>query len=135
MPTNPYCTSCADLSRQVSLLSQEAVLLRKHSAAMADVVARTASQPGPNTSALLGALFSGGDVIGLAEKLSGKQAPPESRPTLLNAMEAFERAFIQSALAANKGVRITTATQLGISRKNLWEKCKKYGIETGQEEK
>lgn len=130
---NPFCTSCRMLSFDLSEAQRQVAELQKLNASMSDVVRTAASQTGPNTAAVLGALFSGGDVIGLAEKLSGKEAPREVRPTLLDAMETFERTFIQNALAANKGVRITTATQLGISRKNLWEKCKKYGIETGQE--
>lgn len=132
---NPYCTSCSDLSNQVMVLRGEVTVLRKRSAAMADVVARAASRDGPNTAAILGALFSGGDVVSLAEKLSGDRAPADKRITLASAVENFERTFIHNILTANKGARGTTATQLGISRKNLWEKCKKYGIATPVAEK
>lgn len=127
---NPFCTSCRALSFDLSELKRQVAELQAANAAMSDVVRTAASQTGPNTAAILGAIRSGGDVLGLAESLCGKRAMAATDRGLVKAMENFERTFIQNALIANKGVRVTTATQLGISRKNLWEKCKKYGIET-----
>lgn len=43
-------------------------------------------------------------------------------------LRACERAYIQRALARHEWHLGQTATYLGISRKNLWEKMKKYGI-------
>jgi two-component system response regulator AtoC len=40
-----------------------------------------------------------------------------------------EQNFLKKALAACDGQRTETAKVLGISRKNLWEKLKEYGIE------
>ncbi len=45
-------------------------------------------------------------------------------------LEDCERAYIARALAANSGRIAQSAATLGISRKNLWEKMKKLGIET-----
>ncbi len=55
----------------------------------------------------------------------------ESKPqaqTLADHVAASERRRIVEALAANQGRIAETAAQLGISRKNLWEKMKKHDI-------
>lgn len=70
--------------------------------------------------------------VALGQNTSAIPMDPNSR-NLAKATESFEKAFIQNVLTENNGVRMTTAAQLGISRKNLWEKCRKHGIETGQE--
>ena len=44
-------------------------------------------------------------------------------------LEAREREFIEQALRAHAGRIADTAAALGISRKNLWEKMRKLGIE------
>ncbi|MCW4320808.1 MAG: hypothetical protein N0C89_17675 [Candidatus Thiodiazotropha endolucinida] len=44
-------------------------------------------------------------------------------------MEEAERKSITRALAENKGKINQTADSLGISRKNLWEKMKRYEID------
>ncbi|MEW6293155.1 MAG: sigma-54 dependent transcriptional regulator [Pseudomonadota bacterium] len=49
-------------------------------------------------------------------------------PTLADHVAASERRRIVEALAANQGRIAETAAQLGISRKNLWEKMKKHEI-------
>jgi DNA-binding NtrC family response regulator len=48
---------------------------------------------------------------------------------LRNAVEEAERKAIQTALARSGGVIHKAAESLGISRKNLWEKMRRYGIE------
>ena len=49
--------------------------------------------------------------------------------TLKESIEEAERNAISKALAENSGKINRTANSLGISRKNLWEKMKRYGIE------
>ncbi|MFA9420910.1 MAG: sigma-54-dependent transcriptional regulator [Gammaproteobacteria bacterium] len=49
--------------------------------------------------------------------------------TLKQTIEEAERQAISSALAENGGKINQAADHLGISRKNLWEKMKRYGIE------
>ncbi len=49
--------------------------------------------------------------------------------TLADAVEAAERSAIRSALAATGGHRGRTAERLGISRKHLWDKMKRLGID------
>ncbi len=48
--------------------------------------------------------------------------------TLKQTIEEAERQAISSALAENDGKIKQAADHLGISRKNLWEKMKRYGI-------
>jgi two-component system response regulator AtoC len=52
-----------------------------------------------------------------------------STTTLKQTIEKAERQAISSALAENDGKISQAADHLGISRKNLWEKIKRYGIE------
>ena len=52
-----------------------------------------------------------------------------SEVTLRQSLEAAERKAISESLAKNGGLIIQTADSLGISRKSLWEKMKRYGIE------
>ncbi len=55
--------------------------------------------------------------------------PPDDSPaSLADYMRECERRFIRSALEASAGQIGQTAEQLGISRKNLWEKMKKLGM-------
>ncbi len=49
--------------------------------------------------------------------------------TLKESIEEAERSAISKALAESGGIINQTADSLGISRKNLWEKMKRYGIE------
>ena len=44
-------------------------------------------------------------------------------------LEACERAYIRSMLDLEQGQITRTAIRLGISRKNLWEKMKKLGVQ------
>ncbi|MCC7166289.1 MAG: sigma-54-dependent Fis family transcriptional regulator [Rhodospirillales bacterium] len=48
--------------------------------------------------------------------------------TLKDAVEGAEQTAIRQALIQNQGAMAKTAEALGISRKNLWEKMRRYGI-------
>ena len=48
--------------------------------------------------------------------------------TLAIAREQFERMHIIEILQRTGWSRTTAAQVLGLSRKSLWEKCKRYGI-------
>ena len=50
---------------------------------------------------------------------------------LANAREQFERQYILKALERTKDNKTEAAKLLGMSRKALWEKCKRYGISKG----
>ncbi len=57
---------------------------------------------------------------------------PDPQPVpvdLKTAVEEAERAAIRAALARHGGAVARTAEALGISRKNLWEKMKRYGMD------
>lgn len=47
------------------------------------------------------------------------------------AREDFERQYILGVLERAQGSRTEAAKLLGLSRKSLWEKCKRYGISPG----
>ena len=48
--------------------------------------------------------------------------------TLAEAREHFERSHILEILNRTGWSRMTASKVLGLSRKGLWEKCKRYGI-------
>ncbi len=54
--------------------------------------------------------------------------PQGTGGSLSEYLQACERSYIRGALARNDGRIAKTAAELGISRKNLWEKMKKLGI-------
>ena len=54
--------------------------------------------------------------------------------TLATAREAFERNYIVEVLNQVEGNRTNAANILGLSRKALWDKCKRYGISSAREE-
>jgi DNA-binding NtrC family response regulator len=56
---------------------------------------------------------------------NGAVPPPEN---LAEAVAAAERHCIRGALARTAGNKTEAAARLGISRKNLWEKMKQYGL-------
>jgi DNA-binding NtrC family response regulator len=77
-------------------------------------------------------IFAEGPVLGV-EDVGGEPAKVgagETASTLAEHVAASERTHILEALAANGGRINETAAQLGISRKNLWEKMKKHGLKT-----
>lgn len=53
--------------------------------------------------------------------------------TLAEAREHFEREFILDTLERTDWSRTAASKELGLSRKALWEKCKRYGISSPDE--
>ena len=79
------------------------------------------------------AILGGSDVI-TADMLCGRFGDadadiPEATPTLGIYLAETERRYIEQALARNDGRIADTAAELGISRKNLWEKMRKLEIQ------
>lgn len=65
------------------------------------------------------------DIFG---ELIDEHPDPETPESLAEFVHACERRFIEQALASNDWRIKETASLLGITRKNLWEKMKKMGI-------
>lgn len=64
----------------------------------------------------------------LFEQITAPPAEPyASFETLNEYIQGCERKYIQNVLRSHNGKIGETASSLGISRKNLWEKMKKYG--------
>jgi len=64
-----------------------------------------------------------------SEGLTGEKRKKEMAMTsLAAAREGFEKDYIVSVLERVEGSRTTASRILGLSRKALWEKCKRYGI-------
>ena len=65
-----------------------------------------------------------------AEGLSAeiKKSSVAAPVTLATAREAFERNYILEVLKQVEGNRTNAANVLGLSRKALWDKCKRYGF-------
>ncbi|MCU7919101.1 MAG: sigma-54 dependent transcriptional regulator [Candidatus Thiodiazotropha sp. (ex Epidulcina cf. delphinae)] len=71
-----------------------------------------------------------GPWIGTNDLLTQDNDNQETSPTTLRqSIEETERKAILNALAENGGKINLAADSLGISRKNLWQKMKRYGIE------
>jgi two-component system response regulator HydG len=51
---------------------------------------------------------------------------------LAAAREGFEKEYILFVLERVEGSRTSASKILGLSRKALWEKCKRYGIPSAQ---
>ena len=58
----------------------------------------------------------------------GSRKQVASMTSLAVAREGFEKDYIVSVLERVEGSRTTASKILGLSRKALWEKCKRYGI-------
>jgi len=70
------------------------------------------------------------DVAHLPPEIAGlepNEAQMEQRP-LSEAMRDFEREYLKRTLVRAGGKRVYAAQLLGISRKNLWEKLRAYGL-------
>jgi two-component system response regulator AtoC len=67
------------------------------------------------------------DIVG--RSIDVEAAASGIRP-LPDAMREFEREYLSRALRAGAGSKTQTAAALGISRKNLWEKLKRHGLES-----
>ena len=63
-----------------------------------------------------------------------KKSTDATLTSLAAAREQFERDFIIDALDKTEGNRTIAATMLGLSRKALWEKCKRYGIPSAKDD-
>jgi two-component system response regulator HydG len=63
-----------------------------------------------------------------SEGLTRRKNDPASADSLSTARERFEREYILSVLERVEGSRTAASKILGVSRKALWEKCKRYGI-------
>jgi DNA-binding NtrC family response regulator len=63
-----------------------------------------------------------------SEGVIGKPARSADVESLTIARERFERQYIVSVLGRVQGSRTVASRILGVSRKALWEKCKRYGI-------
>ena len=66
-----------------------------------------------------------------SEGLTRKRDHTNAIDSLSAAREQFERQFILNVLSRVRGSRTEAAKMLGVSRKALWEKCKRYGISSG----
>lgn len=67
-----------------------------------------------------------------SEGLTGAARKEAPTCSLSMARERFEREYIVSVLDRVGGSRTEAAKILGLSRKALWEKCKRYGIPSGR---
>lgn len=68
------------------------------------------------------------DLTALWEPNKNGPIPNPSMGSLRHAVEAAERISINAALEASGGGIASAASRLGISRKNLWEKMRRYGM-------
>lgn len=64
----------------------------------------------------------------------GSKKKEISLTSLAAAREGFEKEYIVSVLERVEGNRTTASKILGLSRKALWEKCKRYGIPSARDE-
>jgi len=64
----------------------------------------------------------------------GKKKPHAALTSLAAAREGFEKDYIVSVLERVEGSRTTASKILGLSRKALWEKCKRYGIPSARDD-
>ncbi len=80
--------------------------------------------------------LAGGSEVLKREHILGNKPVPERRPaparvcTLAEACAEAEKATIRAALEHTRGRKAEAAQVLGVSRKNLWEKMKAYGMES-----
>jgi DNA-binding NtrC family response regulator len=72
------------------------------------------------------------DVSHLPPEISGKPAAPDSdrAHSLVEAMEEYEKEFILRTIKGTGEKRQRAAKLLGISRKSLWKKLTKYGLQS-----
>ncbi|THV23753.1 sigma-54-dependent transcriptional regulator [Peteryoungia ipomoeae] len=68
-------------------------------------------------------------VLGLDTGLKSAASSGETSPRLADKVAAYEKRLIANAIAANGGALKPVYEQLGISRKTLYEKMQKYGLE------
>jgi DNA-binding NtrC family response regulator len=79
--------------------------------------------------------LAGGSEVLRREHILGTKPVPERKPaagrvcSIAEAVAEAEKAAIRAALEHTRGRKAEAAQVLGISRKNLWEKMKAYGME------
>jgi DNA-binding NtrC family response regulator len=79
--------------------------------------------------------LAGGSEVLRREHILGTKPVPERKPAagrvcnIAEAVAEAEKAAIRAALDHTRGRKAEAAQVLGISRKNLWEKMKAYGME------
>ncbi|MCE9637631.1 MAG: sigma-54 dependent transcriptional regulator [Planctomycetes bacterium] len=84
--------------------------------------------------------LAGGNEVLSREHILGSKPIPERKPapgrvtTLADASADAEKVAIRAALDHTHGRKAEAARILGISRKNLWEKMKHYGMDAGPPE-
>ena len=71
------------------------------------------------------AVLTAADLFETAEPL---QSEPTGLPTLAEFISDAERSYLQAVLQRFDGRVGAAAAALGISRKTLWEKSKRYGL-------
>jgi DNA-binding NtrC family response regulator len=77
-------------------------------------------------------IFSDGQTLSATDLVLGKGVPSSSSHTSAfrpRSMVEMEREVITQTLLHTAGDTVKAASILGISRKTLWEKRKKYGLE------
>ncbi|MCP1607203.1 sigma-54-dependent transcriptional regulator [Pseudomonas citronellolis] len=67
-------------------------------------------------------------ALGLPVLTSSGQGPDASEPRFAEAVEAFERSLLQSALERHAGNLSQAAVALGMAKTTLFDKVKKYGL-------
>ncbi len=67
---------------------------------------------------------------GLSRKTSAESTTPKKLETLEEARNRFEREYLLETLKWANWNKTQAANSLGVSRKALWEKCKRLGIST-----
>ncbi|ANI17217.1 Fis family transcriptional regulator [Pseudomonas citronellolis] len=67
-------------------------------------------------------------ALGLPVLTSSGQGPDASEPRFAEAVEAFERSLLQSALERHAGNLSQAAQALGMAKTTLFDKVKKYGL-------
>ncbi len=68
-------------------------------------------------------------ALGLGIDATGSERGETPPPRLADRVAEFERREIEAALAAHRGALRPVYETLGLSRKTLWEKMQKYGID------
>jgi DNA-binding NtrC family response regulator len=81
-------------------------------------------------------VFSSGTTLTITDLFGGGAAAEDARgpESLAEFVQACERRYIEQALAENEWRIKETALALSITRKNLWEKMRKYGIRSATDD-
>lgn len=80
----------------------------------------------------VGQVVSAADIFPDADEQDPTAASEGALRSLSEHLELTERAFVLAVLRQHRGAITDAATTLGISRKTLWEKMRRHGIEKRQ---